>query len=58
MKILIGADIVPTAQTERLFIERDMDTLFGKTRKLIDASDRVIINLECALTMTNELNKK
>ena len=50
MKILIGADIVPTAQTEKFFVEKDIDTLFGKTRKLINDSDRVIINLECALT--------
>lgn len=50
MKILIGADVVPTAQSERLFIEQDLNTLFSDVVELIAKADRTVINLECALT--------
>ena len=50
MKLLIGADIVPTEVTEQLFVEGDKDKLFGKVNGLAKDMDRIIINLECALT--------
>ena len=50
MKLLIGGDVVPTASNEQYFIDGDAKTLFGKTCALAKAADRVIINLECALT--------
>ena len=53
MKLLIGADTVPTVVTEELFINGDVEKLFGKICKLASEADRVIINLECALTDTD-----
>ena len=50
MKFLIGSDIVPTECTERLFVEGDTEKLFGKINGLAKDMDRIIINLECALT--------
>ncbi len=50
MKILIGSDIVPTCATERYFVAGDMQTLFGGVNNLCKEMDRIIINLECALT--------
>ncbi len=58
MKILIGSDIVPTAQTEQLFIDGDINTLFGGVSELIKKADRTIINLECALTTWEKGIKK
>ena len=50
MKFLIGSDIVPTECTEQLFVEGDTEKLFGKVNGLAKDMDRIIINLECALT--------
>ena len=50
MKLLIGADVVPTSATEQLFIDGDTKALFGDVCALAAQADRVIINLECALT--------
>ena len=50
MKILIGADVVPTSATEALFAAGDVKQLFGDVCDLAKTADRVIINLECALT--------
>ena len=50
MKFLIGADIVPTEVTEQLFVEGNKEKLFGKINDLAAGMDRIIINLECALT--------
>ena len=50
MKILIGADVVPTSATEALFAAGDAKALFGDVCELAKGMDRVIINLECALT--------
>ena len=58
MKILIGSDVVPTAQTEDLFIEGDTRTLFGGVCDLIERVDRTVINLECALTKSDARIKK
>ncbi len=50
MKLLIGGDVVPNAGNDGLFINGDAQALFGRTCELAKKADRVIINLECALT--------
>ncbi len=50
MKILFGADLVPTEATEALFINGDAEALFGNLLPVFGAADRFIVNLECALT--------
>ena len=54
MKIIIGADVVPTAATEKYFVCADMQKLFGDVVKITKSADRVIVNLECALTECEE----
>ena len=58
MKILIGSDIVPTEQTEQLFIDGDLRGLFGDVCELVKSADRTVINLECALTTSDKGIKK
>ena len=58
MKILIGADVVPTEATEKYFVGGDVETLFGGICNLAKNYDRVIINLECALTESDGAIKK
>ena len=58
MKLLIGADTVPTSVTNDLFVKGDAKTLFGDICNLADDADRVIINLECALTRHGGAIKK
>lgn len=58
MKILIAADIVPTKKTEELFVNQELDTLFSDVRGVIDDADRLIVNLECALTDSDTGIKK
>ena len=58
MKILIGADIVPTNESEELFIAGDARGLFGDICDIIEQADRTVINLECALTTTAKEIKK
>ena len=50
LKLLIGADVVPTSATEDLFVKGDARALFGKICDLAKDANRVIINLEAALT--------
>ena len=58
MKILFGADLVPTENTEKYFIEGDVATLFGDIVPVIEGYDRFVVNLECALTDTDNKIKK
>ena len=58
MKILIAADTVPTSVTTPLFEAGDKRALFGDICDLADAADRVILNLECALTNSENRIKK
>lgn len=58
MKLLFGADIVPTETSEQLFIEQRVEELFGDVAELIKNADRTIVNLECALTKSNNAIKK
>ena len=58
MKLLFGADLVPTGVTEENYVKGDARTLFGKVCDLAANMDRVIINLECALTESDGAIKK
>ena len=50
MKLLIAADLVPTTVTEKYFMAGDGEKLYGKILGIAKECDRVIVNLECALT--------
>lgn len=50
MRIIIGGDIVPTEATRDGFDRGDVEELFGSTIDLLKTGDRLIVNLECALT--------
>ena len=50
MKIVIGADLVPIKASEPLFVAGDTEKLFGDVLPILKGSDRLIVNLECALT--------
>ena len=58
MKLLIGADTVPTSATADLFCSADTRALFGDVTDLAGGVDRFIINLECALTRRDTPIKK
>ena len=53
MKMIICGDLVPTATTEPYFIKGDREALFGSVLDIFSNADRVLVNLECALTDTN-----
>jgi len=50
MKILLAADTVPTSVTTPAFVAGDAKTLFGDITEIAKGADRVVVNLECALT--------
>lgn len=58
MRILIAADLVPTKNTSADFAEGNVERLFGKVKDVADGCDRFIVNLECALTESNNAIKK
>lgn len=58
MKILIAGDLVPTAATAASYAAGDLDTLFGKVQDVAKKCDRFIVNLECALTESDNAIKK
>ena len=58
MKFLIGADLVPNKQNEQLFINNDTNAIYGDVVNLAKGADRVIVNLECALTEHDGAIKK
>ena len=58
MKILFGADLVPTSVTEADFVKGDAKTLFGTVCDLAKSMDKVVVNLECALTDSEGAIKK
>ena len=49
MKITICGDISPKCSNE-LFIQKDITTLFHDVSTVFEGSDRVLVNLETALT--------
>ena len=59
MKILIGADLVPTTtDVNALFAKGDVKTLFNDVTEVAKNANRFIVNLECALTTTEQKIKK
>jgi len=58
MKIIIGADLVPTDLTEQFFIDGETDKILGDFLPMIKAADRFIVNLECALTNSENAIRK
>lgn len=50
LKLLFCGDTVPTVDTGALFAAGDVDTLFSDVAPVFKTADRVIVNLECALT--------
>ena len=57
MKITIGGDI-SIKDSENLFAKGDSQALFGNVIDVFRSSDRVLINLECAVTDKNTPIKK
>ncbi len=58
MKFVIGADLVPTQDSESYFIAQDLPALFGDTLPILQGADRFAVNLECALTTYDGAIKK
>ena len=50
MKLLLCGDVSPTVDTQDLFAQGDVQTLFNDTVNLFSNRDACIVNLECALT--------
>lgn len=58
MKLLICGDTVPTAFSAPLFASGDIKGLFGGVADVFARCDRVIVNLECALTDSEKTIRK
>ena len=58
MKIFIGADIVPNKESEQYFLQNKTEYLFTDVLPLMKAADYVVLNLECALTVSEHKIKK
>lgn len=59
MKILLGGDIVPKSEeVKKLFVDGETEALFGDVCDLIKNADYTVINLECALTDSNNEIRK
>jgi hypothetical protein len=54
MKLLICGDTVPTDASQSAFVSGDLNALFGNLLSLFQEADRVILNLECALTTSEK----
>lgn len=50
MKLLFGADLVPSRITQKSFIDKDHKTVWGNIDTVVKEYDRFVVNLECALT--------
>ena len=58
MKIVIGGDVCPQSASEKFFVNGDAETLFSDVLPIMRGADRTIINLECALTDSENAIKK
>lgn len=59
MRIIIGADFVPTPENEQYFIDGNMKAVLGdELFDIVKSADFRVFNLECALTRTEERIKK
>ena len=54
MRIIFGGDTVPTEATMDAFIRGDGEAIFGKMLPILKSADRLIVNLECALTESDD----
>ena len=54
MKTLLLGDLSPTRDTCELYVNGEVDTLFGDIRTLFEGNDVNLINLECAITEHEE----
>ena len=50
MKTFFGGDLCPTRVTSPLYKQKATDILFGDVKSLFEGNDYNIVNLECALT--------
>ena len=50
MKLLICGDIVATDISKEVFASGDVKAAFGNVAEYFKAADRVLVNLECAVT--------
>lgn len=50
MKTLLLGDVCPTIDTNELFRQKDIKTLFNDVTELFEGNDINMVNLECALT--------
>lgn len=58
MKTLLLGDVSPTVSSAPLFAAQDLSALFGDARSLFEKRDFIFVNLECALTDSeNEIPK-
>lgn len=58
MKMLFTGDISPTAVTAPLFDKQDISALFADSAKIFEGNDFTFVNLECAITESeNEIKK-
>jgi len=55
---MIAGDLCPTTQTAPYYINGDVEALFSDVTDLFRTADRVIVNLECALTTADTPIKK
>ena len=53
MRLLICGDTVPMPESFDAFRTGDVSTLFGDVLPVLESADRVVVNLECALTEKN-----
>lgn len=58
MKTLLLGDICPRDTNEEFFKKLDLDTLFGDTLEHFEGNDACFVNLECAITESDNAIKK
>lgn len=58
MRLVLCGDLTPTDNTKPYFEKKDIQTLFGRVPEVFSTADRVIVNLECALTTSDNAIKK
>jgi len=58
MKTLLMGDLCPTDDNKEFFQKEDLNTLFTDTLPLFEGNDFTILNLECAITESENAIKK
>lgn len=58
MKVMLLGDVCPTQNVKEIFREKNTDALFTDVAGIMRSKDFIAVNLECALTETDEkINK-